>query len=183
MRINSFLGLIVLTFALTAVCINSSFALKELNISTPDLARSSVDIVVAKCISSEAKIDEKTGLIFTYTTFQIDENLKGKYGDELVLRIVGGTVGDVTVSSPYLPAFKQGEEVVLFLGKKNSDGYPLLKSLNKGIYRVSTDNTGNRVINSRVSGLPIYSSRTDQRIVNSDRLTLDDFIYSLQNVL
>ena len=35
MRINSFLGLIILTFALTAVSINSSFALKELNIPMP----------------------------------------------------------------------------------------------------------------------------------------------------
>ena len=93
MRINSFLGLIILTFALTAVSINSSFALKELNIPTPDLARSSVDIVVAKCISSEAKQEKDNGLIFTYVTFSIDESLKGKYGEELVLRIVGGTVG------------------------------------------------------------------------------------------
>lgn len=174
---------LVLFFSIFLFNINNSEALKERNISTPDLARSSTDIVVAKCISSEARIDEKTGLIFTYTTFEIDESLKSKYGDELVLRIVGGTVGDRTISSPFLPSFEDNEEVVLFLGPKNKDGYPVLKSLNKGVYKIITDGSGAKTVSSSVSDLPLYNSRTDQRLQNTNNLTLDDFIYSLLNVL
>ncbi len=174
---------LVLFFSIFLFNINNSEALKELNISTPDLARSSTDIVIAKCISSEARVDEKTGLIFTYTTFEIDESLKGKYGDELILRIVGGTVGDRTVSSPFLPLFEDNEEVVLFLGPKNTDGYPVLKSLNKGIIRVSTESSGSKIVSSSVSDLPLYNSRTDQRLQNANKINLDDFIYSIQNVL
>lgn len=174
---------LVLLFSIFLFNINNSEALKELNISTPDLARSSTDIVVAKCISSEARVDEKTGLIFTYTTFKINENLKGKYGDELVLRIVGGTVGDRTVSSPFLPTFKVNEEVVLFVGPKNAEGYPVLNSFTNGIYRVSSTDTGTKVINTSVSGLELYNDGTNQRKNNNSIITLDDFIYSLNQSL
>ena len=174
---------LVLFFSIFLFNINNSEALKEINISTSDLARSSTDIVVAKCISSEARVDERTGLIFTFTRFEIDESLNGQYGDELILRIVGGTVGDRTVSSPFLPAFEDNEEVVLFLGPKNTDGYPVLKSINKGIIRVSTESSGSKIVSSSVSDLPLYNSRTDQRLQNANKINLDDFIYSIQNVL
>jgi len=184
MSVKSYLFISILFFTSVFVLdINSSHALKELNRSTPDLARSSSDIVVAKCVSSEARIDEKTGFIFTYTTFKVDESLKGKYDDELVLRIVGGTVGDKTVSSPYLPNFKPNEEVVLFLGPENSSGYPVLQSINKGIYRVSNDSTATKVITTPVNDLKLYNSRTDQRLQGNDKLSLDDFIYSIFQIM
>ena len=183
MKLNSIFIILILFISILYVNSDISHALKEINISTPDLARSSTDIVVAKCVSSEAKLDQKTGFIFTYITFEIDESLKGKYGDELVLRIVGGTVGNKTMSSPFIPSFKPNEEVVLFLGPKNTDGYPLLKSLNKGIIRVTTDSSGSKIVSSSVSDLPLYNSRTDQRLRGSTKITLDDFIYSIQNVL
>jgi len=180
MSVKSYLFITILFLtSLLLVNINDTHALKELNRSTPDLARSSSDIVVAKCVSYEARVDQKTGFIFTYTTFKVDESLKGKYGDELVLRIVGGTVGDKTVSSPYLPSFKPNEEVVLFLGPENSSGYPVLQSINKGIYRVNKDSTGTKVITTPVNDLELYNSRTDQRLQGNDKLSLDDFIYSI----
>ena len=182
MNLNSFLYLIVLTFTLAAININSSHAHRELNTSTPELARSSTDIVVAKCVSSETKLDDETGMIFTYTTFKIDENLKGKYGDEIVLRTVGGTVGDITVSSPFIPTFKQGEEVVLFLGPRNVNGYPVIQSISKGIYRVKSIN-GTKTIATPVNDLEIINSRTNQRMIQNSNILLDDFIYSLNGIL
>ena len=162
---------------------HESFAIKELNVSTPELARSSADIVVAKCISTEARIDEKTGLIFTYTTFDVDESLKGTYGDEIVLRIVGGTIGDRTVSSPFLPSFKAEEEVVLFIGPKNSDGYPLLQSVQRGVYRVSSDDTGAKYIANPAGDLPLFNAGTSQRMKGNGKVSLDDFIYSINEIL
>ena len=174
---------LVLFFSIFLFNINNSEALKEINISTHDLARSSTDIVLAKCISSEARQDKPGGLVFTYTTFSIDESLKGKYGEELVLRTVGGTVGDKTVSSPFIPKFELNEEVVLFLGPRNSEGYPVLQSINKGIYRVGTDINGTKIISTPVNGFNLIKSGTNQRIIGNDKLTLDDFIYSINQTL
>ena len=183
MKMNSIILVMIIFVALSLVKVNDSFGLKELNVSTADLARSSTDIVVAKCVSTEAITDEKTGFIFTNITFQIEESLKGKYGDNLVLRFVGGTVGDKTVSSPYLPRFEQNEEVVLLLGPENSAGYPVLQSVNKGVYRIQTTDSGTRVISTPVNGLELINTATNQRIKGTNTLSLDDFIYSINEAL
>ena len=161
----------------------NSYALKEIKSSTADLARSAYGMVLANCVKNEARIDENTGLIFTYTTFKVDESLKGEYGDEIVLRIVGGTVGDTTVSSPYLPNFTPNEDVILILGPYNTKGYPVLKSMSGGILRVETDNTGTKYVTTPVDGLDIIDPATNQRSVNYNKVKLDDFIYSINEVL
>lgn len=183
MKLNSIFVVMILFITLSLVNIKESYGLKELDISTTDIARSSADIVVAKCVSTEAKLDEETGFIFTYITFEIDESLKGKYGDQLILRIVGGTVGDKTLSSPFLPKFTPNEEVVLFLGPENSAGYPVLQSINKGVYRVHTTDSGAKVISTTVNGLELINSVTNQRIKGNNTLSLDDFIYSINQTL
>ena len=162
---------------------DNSYALKEIRSTTADLARTADGVVLANCVKSEARIDEDTGLIFTYTTFKVDERLKGEYGDEIVLRIIGGTVGDKTVSSPYLPQFTQNEDVVLFLGPNNTKGYPVLKSLSRGIVRVETDESGAKYVVTPVDGLEIIDSKTHERSVNGNKLMLDDFIYSINEVM
>lgn len=161
----------------------NSYALKEIRSSTADLARSAYGMVVANCVKSEARIDEDTGLIFTYTTFRVDESIKGEYGDEIVLRIVGGTVGDTTVSSPYLPNFTPNEDVILILGPYNTKGYPVLKSMSRGILRVETDESGTRYVATPVDGLEIIDPATNKRSVNQNKVKLDDFIYSVNEVL
>jgi len=183
MKLNSIILVMIIFVTLSLVNVKDSFGLKELNVSTTDLVRESADIVVAKCVSTEAKTDENTGFIFTYVTFDIEESLKGKYGDNLVLRIVGGTVGDKTLSSPFLPSFKPNEEVVLLLGPESEAGYPVLQSINKGVYRVQTTDSGAKVISTPVSGLELINSATNQRLIGNNTLSLEDFIYSINEAL
>ena len=179
------LSMLLTLFFSSIVMIGSenSFALKEIRYSTADLARSAYGMVLANCVKSEAKIDENTGLIFTYTTFRVDEKLKGEYGDEIVLRIVGGTVGDTTISSPYLPNFTPNEDVILILGPYNTKGYPVLKSMSRGILRVEADDTGTRYVVTPVDGLDILDPATNERSVSNNKVKLDDFIHSVNEIL
>ena len=174
--------LIIISFSFLAC--NKSYATRELPMETAQAAKDSIDIVVAKCISSEVKKDEKSGFIFTYTTFEVSQALKEKYGSEnIVLRIVGGKSGDVSVNVPDRPVFVDGEEVVLFLGPKNSAGYPVLHSFNRGVYKVSSDETGNKVISTPISGLNVYKTGSDEKVAQGEKLTLDDFIYSINQAI
>ena len=169
--------------SISVVSTENTYALKELRSTTGDLARSAYGMVVANCVKNEARMDEDTGLIFTYTTFRVNESIKGEYGDEIVLRIVGGTVGDTTISSPYLPNFTPDEEVVLILGPKNTKGYPVLKSMSRGILRIERDDSGTRYVTSPVDGLEIMDPATNERSANQNKVKLDDFIYSVNEVL
>ena len=73
-NLTSFLFLILLSFSFLGC--NKSYATRELPMETAEAARNSSDIVVGRCVASEVKKDEKTGLLFTYTTFEIDQSLK-----------------------------------------------------------------------------------------------------------
>lgn len=173
----SLITILICTF-LSIGC-TKSYATREVSMGTSELARTSTDVVVAKCVSSETKRDENTGLIYTYTTFKVDESLKGEYDNEIVLRIIGGTVGDVTINAPDAPTFKPDEEVVLFLGPRNTKGYPVLKSMNRGVYRIQTDEAGYKVITTPVIGLDIIDSKTNEKVTDNNKIYLNDFINSV----
>ena len=156
-----------------------SYAFREIQRKPDELAKTSKDVVVANCVKSEVKQDENTGFIFTYTTFKVTESLKGEYGDEIVLRIIGGSLNGVTVKTHIAPAFEPNEDVILFLGPKNTMGYPVLQSMQNGIYRISTDQTGEKIVTTPVGNLEIISSKTNQRMENTNSIYLDDFIHTL----
>ena len=156
-----------------------SHAFREIQRQPDELAKTSKDVVVANCIKSEVKQDENTGFIFTYTTFKVTESLKGEYGDEIVLRIIGGTMGDITVKASGTPAFEPNEDVILFLGPKNTMGYPVLQSVQNGVYRIGTDQSGKKIVTTPVGDLEIINSQTNQRIENTNRIYLDDFIHTI----
>lgn len=175
--------ILILVCFLTVSC-NKSHATRELPMTTTSLAKESNDIVVAKCISSEAKKDDKTGFIFTYTTFEIEESLKEKYKDgNLVLRTIGGQVGDMKVNVSDMPEFVENEEVVLFLGPVNTEGYPVLQSFTRGVYKIKEDESGKKVVATPISGLNLFRDNTKEKVSQGDTVFLNDFLYSLSQII
>ena len=55
--------------------------------------------------------------IYTYMTIKISDTLKGEVSDpnNFPFRIIGGTVGEVTLSVSHTPTFQSGETFILFL--------------------------------------------------------------------
>jgi hypothetical protein len=55
--------------------------------------------------------------IYTYMTIKISDNLKGEVSDpnNFPFRIIGGTVGEITLTATHMPTFKTGETFILFL--------------------------------------------------------------------
>ena len=169
----------ILGLIFSAAFTHRTQAFRELPADTDELARSSEDVVVAKCVKSEVREDETTGFIFTYTTFRVDESLKGQYGDEIVIRVIGGDAADTQIKVPDAPRFYPDEEVVLFLGPRNSKGYPVIKSTKNGVYRIKTDEEGRKVV-SRSGAVPA-SSDTSSRASVGSKVYLDDFINRISN--
>ena len=162
-------------------------ATRELQTSTLNMAAKSEYIVVARCTSSESKWDDQKAFIFTYTTFSIDEYIKGDgLGEKITLRIIGGQVGDQILKAPHLSEFDEGEEVVLFLDPKNQYGFYNLTSQSNGILRIQTDGTsGQKIVTTPITGIEIYKNNTNR--VNSqpprDGVLLEDFIYSIKKAI
>ena len=92
--------------------------------------------------------------IFTYTDFEVTENLKGKtHSDRIVLRQPGGSKDDIEMAVPGTAAFSPGEEVVVTLAQADpSDGAYDVLNFTAGKYNVVNENGETYLVNSLSSG-------------------------------
>lgn len=179
--------MLIISFGTFFINCSKSYATRELGETILDIARSSDNIVVAKCISAESKWNEQGSLIYTYITFQVQDNVKGETKEEnLTLRFLGGRVGDTVQSVPDIPQFSENEEVLLFLGPKNRSGYQTLSSIQNGVLRIKTDSkTGKKFITTPTTGIRLYKRNTDEPMSTpySNGVLLEDFNYSLKKAI
>jgi hypothetical protein len=108
-----FLSLLVLFFLCSA---QSSFATTVIIPSDDDMIIGARAILRGKVVAIESSFDEQTGRIYTYVTIKVREVLKGQITERrVVLKELGGQVGDRTSVIYGNPQFKKGEKVLLYL--------------------------------------------------------------------
>ena len=121
--------------------------------SLKDLAKKSDAIVLARVEDETARYDANKE-IYTYITLRVLEPVKGpKKDDVITIRQIGGTVDKIASIVPGTPSFQKGEEVVLFLTKKDGAGYPWVMGLQQGKYSVTSDEQGTKNVRNEVGGL------------------------------
>lgn len=136
-------------------------------------------VVLAKCRNVTTR--RENGNIFTFSEFEITSVVKGPPGDALTLRLLGGRIGNDEVSAANIPSFKTEEEVVLFLGQENKDGYPTI--FPQGVFRVRTDPVSQtKVVTPKPSGLQLFNSQGKPYSSAPESLPLEDFLLSLRKL-
>jgi len=137
---------------------STSFAQKE----TSEIKKLSKDadvILTGKVSQKESSWNDSNTRIYTKTTVQVDEFLKGN-NNKISVEITtpGGEVGDVGELYSHMPTFEDDEEVLVFLKKDtNSEVYKVLDG-EKGKIRVLSDAQTNEKITS--SNLRIKDLKT-----------------------
>lgn len=102
-------------------------------------------IVLGKCVRSDARWDAEKRWILTYSTFQVEKVLKGNPAvNELVVITPGGAVSGIHQETLGVPAFKIGDEKVLFI--RNTRVGPTVLYFDQGAYDVSIGGHGERLI-------------------------------------
>jgi len=76
-------------------------------------------------------------------TFQVLDTLKGRAATPYVLKVAGGTVGDVRMEIADAPAFATGQRMILFVEKNGSQFIPLVGVMH-GQIRVAHDEVTQR---------------------------------------
>jgi hypothetical protein len=154
---------------------------EERILNTPAAINLSRWIVLVRSTSTEVR-ETPEGNIFTFSEFEVLESVKGKYADKnLTLRVLGGKLGDIEVSKPFELDFVVGRKYVLFLGDKNSLGYPTISP--PYIFTVATESDSEFVI-PVPNDLPQYEAKKQVPYQNkSQRLPLNDFLYSIRKVV
>ena len=140
----------------------------------------SARVVLARCHSVTTR-RVNGGNIFTFSEFAITSVIKGPPGEVVTLRLLGGRIGNEEVRTDSLPTFKDQEEVVLFLGKENKDGYPTV--FPQGVFRIRTEPvTQTKVVVPKPSGLQLFNSQGKPYSSAPESLPLEDFLLSLRKL-
>ena len=114
-------------------------------------------IITGKVTQKKSSWNDNKTRIFTRTTVQVDEYLKGQSkGDYVEITSPGGEVGDVGELYTHMPRFEDNEEVLVFLQRdKKNNGYKVFNGEEGKITVMSDAQTKEKVTrsNMRVNAL------------------------------
>jgi hypothetical protein len=91
-------------------------------------------IVLGRCLRTESRMDPTGRWILTYSTFKVDQSLKGQPASEVTIVTPGGELNGVHQDTIGIPAFHAGDQNVLFV--KNSKVGPTVLYFDQGAYEV-----------------------------------------------
>jgi len=107
-------------------------------------------IILGRCTKTHSQFDPTGRWILTYSTFQIEESMKGLPAPEITIVTPGGEVNGIHQDTIGVPTFRQGEEHVLFV--RHSRVGPTVLYFDQGAYDVGTDEQGQKVVKPTPSG-------------------------------
>lgn len=131
--------------------------------------------------------DERTR-IYTYITISPQSFLKGEQNQQpVVIKQLGGEVGEIGMLVEGTSVFEQDEEVFLFL-RKGQQGFHRVLGMSQGKYSIATDSDTQRQIlvkkrNRRIRGADGKIGKEISAIRSNKKMFLDDFKNRIQNIL
>ena len=120
----------------------------------PEIVKKSDRIVEGIVESVDSRWDAERKLAFTYVSLRVSEEFKGVPARTIILKLLGGTVGGLTVSVPGMPRFTPNERAIVFLRNQPEAVYDLV-GLSQGVYEIVGD-----FVTSDLSGVDLIDPRT-----------------------
>ena len=139
-----------LLFFLCVLC--PAFFAQQMVVELKDLSKGADVILTGKVTQQTSSWNEDNTRIYTYATIQVDEYLKGNNGGSpVVVRYLGGEVGDIGEQYSHMPSFEDQEDVLIFLKKnETSSDYKVFAGEDGKISIVNDPKTGKKVTTSNV---------------------------------
>jgi hypothetical protein len=103
-----------------------------------DIARASSAIVRGTVVDVRCDWADNRRRVETIVTLRVSESLKGDMRGLVSVKVPGGVLGRYRSITIGAPSFRQGEEVVLFLGAA-PPALPYVIGLGQGVFRVQRD--------------------------------------------
>ena len=102
-----------------------------------------------KALESHSERDPQTGSIVTYSTFEVQEVLKGEAGATHTIKQIGGKIEGEINQITGVPTFTVGESYILFLYGVSASGFSSPVGLGQGKFNIIPVSTGFHVTNGR----------------------------------
>jgi hypothetical protein len=118
----------------------------------------------------------ENGSIWTVTTFEVVETLKGQLPGQIDVRLPGGRVGHLMSTVDGTPKFMPGNEAIVFLQRSSAGGFTVAGWV-QGSFRISRDpRTGAETVTQDSSAFAVFDAAT--RTFRSDgirRMPMENF--------
>jgi hypothetical protein len=130
------------------------------------LARLSLDQLAAaagatarvRCTSTQSRWEN--GQIWTVTSFDVLETMKGTLPDRITVRLPGGRVGHLTAIVDGTPKFSAADEVVVFLERSRAGEF-LVAAWVEGTFRIRRNpRTGIETVTQDSSNFAVFDTAT-----------------------
>ena len=130
-----------------------AFAASVLPLGLERLHGDAKTIFLGECLSNAVEMDQQSGRVVTYTTFEVLETYKGKPGRSQTVKQIGGNLpsANLDVRIPGVPQFEVGQRYVVFLPPASKLGFASPVGLAQGMFTVKND----------VAGAPVVSNGRD----------------------
>jgi len=154
-RLARLLAALALLFAAAPAAASVTMAL-----DLAELVAASEQVVLATVIDQRCRWDGERRIV-TDVTLRIDDPMKGAHarGDDIVVRRLGGAIGDLGMRVEGEPMFEDGERAVVFAERRAGHLRPT--GMSQGVLRVSLDDGGRELVHPGVAGLELVRrSRT-----------------------
>ena len=104
-------------------------------------------------ISNEVKVDEVSGHVATFTTFDVIDVIKGNVGDIHTIKQIGGQLpgSKIMYKIHGVPQFTVGEKAVVFMPQESQLGFASPLGLSQGRFVVRERNGISTINDSRAS--------------------------------
>ena len=103
------------TIVVVILLVVPAWATTVIRMDLQTLVQESDSIVQGRVEHVDAQWDDQKKTIFTYVFVRVHDPLKGDFRPTVLIRQLGGKVGDMNLSIIGMPAFRSGEEVIVFL--------------------------------------------------------------------
>jgi hypothetical protein len=97
--------------------------------------------VIVRARFSENSVVRDEGEIWTLTSFDVEETWRGDPPARITVRLLGGSLGDITSHVSGVPQFLPGEDVVLFLQPTARGDFSVV-SWEQGTFRIHRQEPG-----------------------------------------
>jgi hypothetical protein len=127
------------------------------SMSLARLAQTAPLIVRAKCAGNVARWD--AGEIWTFTALEVEDSWKGAASARLSIRMLGGSVGNITSTVSGVPRFRTGEDVIVFLEPTKLGDFSI-ESWAQGTFRIHRDaRTGRDLVTQDTASVATFDPR------------------------
>jgi hypothetical protein len=130
-------------------------------------------IVLGKCVKTHSEWDPSHRTILTWSTFQVEETLKGTPAGEVTVVTPGGVVGDVHQDTIGIRPFEQGNENVVFV--RNTSIGPTVLYFDQGAYDVTTNERGEKIVAPVETNAVRVDTQRGMAVAAEQPRTLNDF--------